>query len=137
MKWKIISALLLLSGFGGVRAQMPTDTMPDPSHALPYNQDSLRREMLLQKQLIAEKMAKADIQYFIIHADDHKYGYTVFIDGQLYIEQKSIPAVEGHAGFRTKEDAEKTAQLVIKKIREGEMPPTISLDDLKSLKVIE
>lgn len=76
-------------------------------------------------------MAEAQITYFVIHVPDNKFGYTIFVDGQLYIEQKNIPAIEGNAGFETKASAEKIAQLVISKMRNGELPPTITIEDLR------
>ena len=43
----------------------------------------------------------------------------------------------GNEGFKTKADAEKVAQLVIDKIRKGEMPPTVTIKEMKKLKVIK
>jgi len=43
----------------------------------------------------------------------------------------------GNEGFKTKADTEKVALPVIDKIRKGEMPPTVSVDELKELKVIK
>ena len=40
-------------------------------------------------------------------------------------------------GFKTKDAAEKVAQLVITKIRKGEMPPTVTTEELKALNVIQ
>ena len=52
------------------------------------------------------------------------------------IHQTSAPALPGNEGFKTKEDATKIALLVIEKIRKGEMPPTISIDEMKKLGVV-
>jgi len=109
-----------------------TDTIPASESMV---NDSLRIEMQQQKKQIALQMAKANLTYFIIRVPDNTYGYTIFIDGQMYIEQKSIPAVSGNAGFVSKDDAEKVAKLVIEKIRQGEMPPTVSTEDLQLLKI--
>jgi len=43
----------------------------------------------------------------------------------------------GNEGFTTKQDAEKVALLVMDKIRKGEMPPTVLVEELKKLKVIK
>jgi hypothetical protein len=53
------------------------------------------------------------------------------------IHQLSIPAMPGNDGFKTKADATKVAQLVIDKIKKGEMPPTVSIEELKKLNVIK
>jgi hypothetical protein len=54
----------------------------------------------------------------------------------MYIEQASIPVIKGNAGFSTKEEAEKVAMLVIEKIKKGEMPPTISIEELSEMKIV-
>jgi len=97
--------------------------------------DSVMQEMLEQKKQVTEQMAKAKIEYFVINVPNDQFGYYIMIDGQMYIEQKNIPAVQGLNGFKTKEDAEKVAKRVIEKIKEGEMPPTIEMKDLEALGV--
>jgi hypothetical protein len=80
--------------------------------------------------------ANTTFTYKIIDAPNHTYGYEVFGDGTLMIHQTSMPRLTGNEGFKTKQDASKIALLVIEKIRKGEMPPTISIDELKTLGVI-
>ena len=85
----------------------------------------------------ASAYANTKLTYKIIDAPKHTYGYDVFADGRLMIHQTSVPALPGNEGFKTKEDATKVALLVIEKIKKGEMPPTISIDEMKQLKVIK
>ncbi len=85
----------------------------------------------------ASAYANAKLTYEVIAAPKHTYGYDVFADGRLMIHQTSAPALPGNEGFKTKEDAAKVALLVIDKIRKGEMPPTISIDEMKKLNVIK
>ena len=85
----------------------------------------------------ASAYANTKLTYKIIDAPKHTYGYDVFADGRLMIHQTSAPALPGSEGFKTKEDAAKVALLVIEKIKKGEMPPTISIDEMKELKVIK
>ena len=77
------------------------------------------------------------LTYKIIDAPNHTYGYDVFADRKLLIHQTSIPALPGNEGCKTKADASKVAQLVISKIKKGEMPPTVTIEELKKLKVIK
>ena len=84
----------------------------------------------------ASAYASTKLTYNIIDAPKHTYGYEVFSDGLLMIHQTSVPALPGNEGFKTKEDATKVALLVIEKIKKGEMPPTVSIDEMKKLKVI-
>jgi len=81
--------------------------------------------------------ASANLTYKVITAPQATWGYDVFADGRLMIHQSSVPALPGNEGFRTKEDATKVALLVIEKIRKGETPPTISIDEMKTLSVIK
>ena len=81
--------------------------------------------------------AKANLSALIINAPNNTYGYDILLDGKMMIHQPSIPAMPGNEGFKTKADAKKTAELVISKIRKGEMPPTVSVEELKKLKVIK
>jgi len=81
--------------------------------------------------------ADAKLTYKIIDAPNHTFGYDVYADGKLLIHQTSIPAMPGNEGFKTNQNAEKVAMLVMDKIRKGEMPPTVSVEELKKLKVIK
>ena len=81
--------------------------------------------------------ARATLTYKIIDAPEHTYGYDVFGDRRLMIHQTSVPGLPGNEGFKTKDDATKVALLVIEKIRKGEMPPTISIDEMRTLGVIK
>ena len=85
----------------------------------------------------ASAYANTKLTYKIIDAPKHTWCYDVFADGRLMIHQTSAPALPGNEGFKTKEDAIKVALLAIDKIRKGEMPPTISIDEMKKLNVIK
>ena len=85
----------------------------------------------------ASAYANTKLTYKIIDAPKHTYCYDVFSDGRLMIHQTSAPALPGSEGFKTKEDAARVALLVIDKIKKGEMPPTISIDEMKQLNVIQ
>jgi hypothetical protein len=84
----------------------------------------------------ASAYANTNLTYKIIDAPNHTFCYDVFADGRLMIHQTSAPGLPGNEGFKTKKDAEKVAQLVIDKIKKGEMPPTVSIEEMKKLKVI-
>ena len=75
------------------------------------------------------------ITYNIIPSSNNTYGYDILVDGRLMVHQASIPAMPGNEGFKTKEDAGKVAELVISKIKKGEMPPTVSVEELQKLGV--
>ena len=77
------------------------------------------------------------ISYSVIDAEKSTYGYDIFINKKRYIHQLTIPGMSGNSGFSSKAGAEKTAKLVIEKIRRGEMPPTISRNELQHLHIIQ
>src|SRR5439155_3121168 len=85
----------------------------------------------------ASAYANTKLTYKVIDAPKQTYGYDVFADGRLMIHQTSAPALPSNEGFKTREDATKVALLVIEKIKKGEMPPTISIDEMKQLNVIQ
>ena len=103
----------------------------------------VRHEATAQSHGSAAKFPKASayantkLTYKVIDAPKQTHGYDVFADGRLMIHQTSAPALPGNEGFKTEEDATKVALLVIDKIKKGEMPPTISIDEMKQLKVIK
>lgn len=97
------------------------------------NHDSLILEIQKQKSEIKAKMTSTTIQYFIIKGNENSYGYAIFLDGQMYIEQKTIPGRSGTKGFESITQAEKCANLVIEKMKQGEMPPTVEEGDLKNI----
>ena len=82
-------------------------------------------------------VAKQKMTYNIISAPEKTFGYDILVDGKLMIHQPSKPGMGGIRAFDTKQDAEKVAQLVIKKMKNGEMPPTVSSEEMKKLKVIK
>ena len=65
------------------------------------------------------------------------WGYEVLIDGNVYVHQPNIPAVGGNKGFKTEADAQSTGNLAVEKIRDGVIPPTISVEELKAIGVVQ
>jgi hypothetical protein len=76
------------------------------------------------------------ITYQIIPGISNTWGYDILVNNKLTIHQPSIPSLPGNEGFKTKESAEKVAKLVIKKMKKGEMPPSIDAQEMKKLKVL-
>ena len=68
---------------------------------------------------------------------DSGWGYDIFVGGKLYIHQPNIPAVSGDKGFIEEEYAAKIAWLVIEKIKDHILPPSVSIDELDSLQVLK
>ncbi|MBK9288289.1 MAG: DUF4907 domain-containing protein [Flavobacteriales bacterium] len=83
-----------------------------------------------------ETPTKATITHRIIDAPNGTYGYEILADGKLLVRQTNIPGQPGNAGCVTKTDAEKLATLVAVKVKRGEMPPTVTKEELQQLSII-
>ncbi len=75
------------------------------------------------------------LSYQIIPAEGNTFGYDILDHGKKLVHQPSKPGMPGNKGFRKKSDAMKVAKLVIYKINHNQMPPTVSKQELDSLKV--
>jgi len=76
------------------------------------------------------------VTYKLIPGINGTWGYDILVDKKMKIHQPSVPGLPGNDGFKTKDGAEKTAKLVIDKMKKGEMPPTITVEELKQLNAI-
>ena len=84
----------------------------------------------------AAQFSNTKLSYKIIPAANHTFCYDVLADGKVLIHQPSKPGLPGNEGFKTKAEAEKVAQLIITKIKNGEMPPSVTTDELKKINVL-
>ena len=69
--------------------------------------------------------------YKIIDAPNKTFGYDIYVDSKMVIHQPHVPAVAGVEGFKSRAHAIKVANLVIQKMKEGNMPPTLTLEEVK------
>jgi hypothetical protein len=60
------------------------------------------------------------------------YGYDISINGAVMIHQAVIPGIAGTSGFASREDAQKIADLAIRKIMSNQFPPVIAFQELQS-----
>ena len=84
----------------------------------------------------SDQFKNSKLSYKIIPAANSTWCYEILTDGKLFIHQPSIPGVQGNEGFKTKESATKVAELVISKIKRGEVPPSVTLDEIKKLNAL-
>jgi len=64
---------------------------------------------------------------------DHGWGYQIFEDSTMQINQMHIPSVPGINGFETKEKAGIAAGYILGQIEKGIFPPTVSPAILDSI----
>ncbi|MDO9255037.1 MAG: DUF4907 domain-containing protein [Bacteroidales bacterium] len=84
-----------------------------------------------------EKQTSSTYTFKILPSNNDTWCYDIYRGGEMIIHQVNIPGLPGNDGFKNKSDAEKVARLVIKKLKSGEMPPTVTIDELKNLEVLE
>lgn len=83
-----------------------------------------------QKEVSPYLNSKIEIKTFQTGIE---WGYDILIDENIYVHQPTIPAIGGNKGFKTEQDAQKTAELVVNKIRNNILPPSITPEELKNL----
>jgi hypothetical protein len=83
----------------------------------------------------ADEHRAAALTYRIIDAPNGTYGYDILSNGRLFVHQTNVPGLPGNEGCRTREQAEQLAALVITKIQKGEMPPTVTAEELNALNI--
>jgi hypothetical protein len=81
----------------------------------------------------ASTQAAATLTYRTIDAPGGTFGYEILSDGNLFIRQVNIPGKQGTAGCKTRSQAEALAELVIRKVKAGAMPPTVTAEELTAL----
>jgi hypothetical protein len=77
-------------------------------------------------------------QLFLIDSLNPKsgFGYNILVDGAIFIHQNSIPSIQGNKAFSSKEKAELVANLMVNKLQNNIMPPSISKEELDSLHIL-
>ena len=83
----------------------------------------------------AAEHSGAALNYRIIDAPNGTFGYDILSNGRLFVHQTNVPGMPGIEGCRTREQAEQLAQFVIGKVQKGEMPPTVTVEELKALNI--
>ena len=86
---------------------------------------------------VAIENTAAAYSYKIIQAPNNTWGYNILEGNKIFIHQPNRPGLPGTVGFQHKKDAIIVAKLVIAKLEKGEMPPTISIEELHKMKLIE
>ena len=67
---------------------------------------------------------------------DGGFGYDIYINGHVFVHQEHIPAVSGVHPFATESDAWLVGSMAVEKMKQGIVPPTISIQDMQSLGIV-
>jgi hypothetical protein len=81
--------------------------------------------------------ANAELTIKIIPSANKTFGYDILLYGRPLVHQPNIPGLPGIEGFTTEERAQTVAEFVVKKIRNSEMPPTMTTEDLSNMNVLK
>jgi hypothetical protein len=80
--------------------------------------------------------ADAEITIKVFPASNKTFGYDIILNNRPFIHQPHVPGMSGNDGFADMEKAQKVAEFVVKKIKNNEMPPTVTMDDLNRMGVL-
>lgn len=76
---------------------------------------------------------KFNLEVKTIYNDSLGWGYQIYQNGDLYINQPHIPAVQGYKGFESEGSARKIGEYISWKIENNIIPPTITPAEIDSL----
>jgi hypothetical protein len=73
------------------------------------------------------------LEYQLIEVVGNTWGYDILMEEKLFVHQPFAPGISGNRGFSSKEKATSAAELVIEKISQGLMPPSLSVEEVKEI----
>jgi len=89
-----------------------------------------------EKKTQINKYDGARIWYEVVEVDSG-WGYKIYKEDKVFINQPFVPAVNGKHYFKNKKDATLTAQLVIDKMAKKTGLPSVTLQELDSIGVLD
>ena len=104
-----------------------------PGTSISADEAAAKKEVKPQKN----PYANAEITIKILPAAKKTFGYDILLYGRPLVHQPTIPGLPGNEGFTTNKRAQEVAEFVVKKIRNNEMPPTVTIEDLNKMGVLK
>jgi hypothetical protein len=86
-----------------------------------------------RQDALIEKSVLPAIEVTLFPSEYNGFGYDVSVNGKLFVHQPNIPAMAGNRGFPTEQSAQRVASLVIQKIKDNQIPPTLTLAEVRAL----
>jgi hypothetical protein len=74
-----------------------------------------------------------NVRFRSFQNSDSTWGYTIFLNSKPYMHFSGSPVKKTDIVFRSKEEAEAVAGILVKKIQNGEMAPRIDKKQLDSV----
>lgn len=101
--------------------------------SLSADESAGRKEVKQEKNLYSS----AEITIKIVPSTSITFGYDILLYGRPLVHQPNVPGLPGNKGFTTREKAQTVAEFVVMKIRNNEMPPTVTIEDLNNMGVLK
>lgn len=89
-----------------------------------------------RQQQLRLRQIDDSLHVIVFTLPDGRYGYDIYQNKRLRIHQPQIPCIQGNRGFASRQDAQKLAGLVIKKIQAGQALPSVTMKELRALRVV-
>jgi hypothetical protein len=107
---------------------------------------SERRPRMIRQGLVLVLLGLAIVTVYLLYKGQDRYelevfqsqtgwGYSVQMNGSPVISQPTIPGIVGNRGFVNEQQARRVGKRVIEKLRQGQVPPTITPAELQQLGV--
>lgn len=96
--------------------------------------EKVEKEIAIAKDK-EQELETESLSLKIIDSEHAGFGFEILQGTSPLIIQPHIPAIQGIKGFETEEQAAIIGNYMIYKINNGIMPPSISVQDLDSLKI--
>lgn len=61
------------------------------------------------------------------------WGYDILVNDTIFIHQEYIPGLAGKKGFDEKQQAEKTSEIVLQKVKSGAGQPTLTTFEIEKI----
>lgn len=78
-------------------------------------------------------VAEVNYRYELITAPENTFGYDIFKGDAMFIHQPHVPGMPGVKGFAREDQARKAAELMITKMKQGIVPPTLSEEEITEI----
>jgi hypothetical protein len=127
----LLCGILLVLGYNSIVLTRLSSTSGEKEGFQPEQQTKE-----IQTKTEVNPYANANLQTEVIANKDGTFGYRILLNRSPIIAQPNIPGLPGNAGFTDSVKAQKTANLILHKIRNNIMPPSVTVEELDSLGVL-
>ncbi len=86
-----------------------------------------------QQQELVDKTVQQNELSFDVYSTGEGFGYSISSNNKKLIIQDHIPGIQGNQAFRSHEDATKVAELMIGKLENNIMPPSVTIEEMEQL----